>query len=99
MRPFLTSLEVHGTEGSIVDGRLWKSKQDKEPAPLPVPDLSNPIEEETRAFVEAVLGGKPLPVDARDGARSTIVALAVVECLKIGKPMRIDNDALSFKPR
>ena len=97
MRPFLTSLEVHGTEGSIVDGKLWKAKADKEARPLPIPEAPSPIEGETRAFVEAVLAGKPLPVDARDGARSTILAHAVVECLRTGKAMRMDNDALSFE--
>ena len=98
MRPFLTTLEVHGTEGSIVDGRLWKSKADKEPRPLPLPQVHGPIDGETRAFVEAVLAGRPVPVDARDGALSTLVAHAVVECLRTGKPMRMNNEALSFGP-
>ena len=98
MRPFLTSLEVHGTEGSIVDGALWKAKADKEPRPLPVPEVPSPIEGETRAFVAAVLEGGPLPVDARDGAKSTILAHAVVECLRTGRALRMDNDALSFEP-
>jgi len=98
MRPFLTSLEVHGTEGSIVDGKLWKAKQDKEPRPLPVPEVPSPIEGETRAFVAAVLEGTPLPVSARDGALSTIAAHAVVECLRTGKTMRMHTDTLSFEP-
>jgi len=98
MRPFLTTLEVHGTEGSIVGGRLWKSKSDEGPRPLPVPEGPNPIEGETRAFVEAVLSGEPLPVDARNGAMSTLVALAVVECLRTGRSMRMHSQALTFHP-
>ena len=98
MRPFLTSLEVHGTEGSIVDGTLWKAKQDKEPRELPVPEVPGPIDGETRAFVQAVLDGTPLPVDAREGAKSTILAHAVVACLRTGKAMRMDNEALAFEP-
>jgi predicted dehydrogenase len=97
-RPFHTSLEVHGTEGSIIDGKLWKSTHDTEPVNLPVPQVSQEVIGETRAFVEAVLARKPLPVDARDGALSTLVALAVVECLRTGQPMRIDRDALTYEP-
>ncbi len=97
-RPFLTSLEVHGTEGSIVDGKLWKSKGDKEPRALPILQVPSPIEAETRAFVEAVLAGRRVPVDARDGALSTLVAHAVVACLRTGSTMLMNHKELGFSP-
>jgi predicted dehydrogenase len=97
-RPFLTTLRAYGTEGSLDGDVLWKSRTDKAPAKLPLPQVPPAIRAETADFVKAVLEDTPVPIDARDGAKSTIVCLAVVESSLTGKRMRMDNKALSFAP-
>ena len=82
-----------------MDGKLWKSKADKEPKPLLIPQVPDPIEGETRAFVDAVLAGRPVPVDARDGALSTLVAHAVVACLRTGATVQMNHQEWGSAPR
>lgn len=43
-----------------------------------------------RAFIEAVHGGKPVPVTGEDGLRSAAVALAAYEAAERGMPVRIE---------
>ena len=43
---------------------------------------------EFAVFADAVLYGKPLPTDAREGAKTVAVCLAIIESSKTGKPVR-----------
>jgi len=95
-RPFLTTLRAYGTEGSLDGDTLWKSRTDKAPVKLPLPQAAPSIRAETADFVKAVLEDSPVPIDAREGAKSTIACLAVVEASLTGKRMKMDNQALSY---
>ena len=87
-RPFQTTLDVHGDKGTIVDGRVIAGKDGKW-VPLALPDLPPPIKGEINAFVESILDGKPVPVDAKDGYGTMVACFAVVESSAKGKPVKV----------
>src|SRR5581483_2378843 len=47
-----------------------------------------------KTFIESLTSGNPWPVTARDGARSTIGCLKMLESARSGRPCAIDLDAL-----
>jgi predicted dehydrogenase len=97
-RPFLTTLRAYGVEGSLDGDTLWKSRTDKQPQKLPLPQVPPGVRGETADFVKAVLEDAPVPIDARDGAKSTIACLAVVQASLTGKRFRMDNKNLTYFP-
>ena len=50
----------------------------------------------TSRFVEAALAGRPVPVDARDGALSRLVAHAVVASLRTRATMQMNHKELTW---
>ena len=45
---------------------------------------------EFEAFADAIRHGKPVPTDAREGAKTVEVCLSIIESAKTGKPVRPD---------
>ena len=91
-RPFLTTLDVHGTAGSIVDLGITHSKTE-DFAPLPGFDPAAPandsIADEVAAFVECLLADGPIPVPAEDGLGTMAACFAVMESSQTGQPVQL----------
>jgi len=91
--PFVTTLSVYGTEGSIEGGRICRArgatKQEWRWEELSPPQMPPPIEGEAAAFIEAIITDTPPPVEARDGLHTMAACFAVIDsAAQGGQPVR-----------
>jgi len=92
-RPFRTSLNVYGTQGSIEDWQLSHHKgEDFGPISMPT-GAPTPILAEQRAFVESVLEDTQPEVSAEDGYGTMAACFAVIESAQTGLPVPV-NEAI-----
>ncbi len=87
--------KVQGTEGTIFytdgfgpNGQIRWARRDAEAKSIRVGELQTtheqPVRKELRLFVEAVRGGTPVPVTAREGRRNVRIAEAAYESARTG---------------
>jgi UDP-N-acetylglucosamine 3-dehydrogenase len=75
----------HAPEGTPGPGRY------DVPMTIPVGDQTKPVATELEAFVDAVLDGGPIPMDAREGARTIATCVAIVESAARGCPVAVSE--------
>ena len=102
VRPYTMRSVFYGTEGTIIadntspqvqicSNKLMSGAPQFTSIPVPQP-ASKPMIEEVGMFVDAVFNNKPLPLDARQGARTVAACLAAVESAATGKPVKVKTD-------
>jgi len=89
---------VQGTEGTILytdgfspNGEIRWSRRDGETQTQRVGDLQveQPIRQELRHFVEAVLSGKPVPISGEEGRHNVAVAEAAYQSARTGQSVAL----------
>ncbi len=90
---------VYGTKGTIICDNtsptmtLFTTGEDgmaHEPQILPVTVNNHNAAKEFEVFADAILHGRPAPTDAREGAKTVEVCLAIIESSKTGMPAHPD---------
>ncbi len=102
VRPYTMRSVFCGTEGTIIadntspqvqicSNKFMSGAPQFTTIPVPQP-AAKPMNEEVGMFVDAVVNNKPLPLDARQGARTVAACLAAVESAATGKPVKVKTD-------
>jgi len=92
-RPFLTTLNIYGSTGSVERGELSRAKNDPF-IPLDIPE--QPQQSICADFVRCIIDDTPEPISGLDGTRTVLACLAVIESAAAGNPVGIDNDKLEI---
>ena len=89
--PFVTTLNVYGTAGSIENWRISHGKSEAfEPLAIPEGRPSSIVAEQA-AFVDAVLDADEPAVSAEDGYGTMAACFAVVESTQTGTPVKVEQ--------
>ncbi|MBR0509351.1 MAG: Gfo/Idh/MocA family oxidoreductase [Clostridia bacterium] len=92
---------IYGTRGTLICDNtsptmtLFTAGEDgmaHEPEIIEVAVNNHNAAREFEVFADAVLHGKPVLTDAREGAKTVAVCLSIIESSKTGKPVRPDYD-------
>ncbi|MBQ6021066.1 MAG: Gfo/Idh/MocA family oxidoreductase [Clostridia bacterium] len=101
-RDYTMRTVLYGTRGTLICDNtsptmtLFTAGEDgmaHEPEIIDVEVNNHNAVREFEAFAAAVQSGKPVPTDAREGARTVEVCLSIIESAKTGKPVRPDYGA------
>lgn len=101
-RDYTMRTVIYGTRGTLICDNtspvmtLFTAGADgmaHEPETIAVEVNNHNAAREFEAFADSILHGKPVLTDAREGARTVAVCLAIIESSKTGRPVRPD---LSF---
>ena len=96
-RDYTMRTVIYGTKGTIICDNtsptmtLFTVDEEgvtKEPQTIDVTVNSHNAAKEFEAFADAILNGKPVLTDAREGAKTVEVCLSIVESSKTGKPVK-----------
>lgn len=97
---FRTQFEIAGSEGLLLHDseatapitlRLQQRSGESPDVPLPSsPLLEDPYTTEIKAFYDALLHDRPMPVTAGDGLAALHIALAAIESAQSGRPVHLE---------
>lgn len=97
-RPYSLGLSLYGSEGTLVDERLFLQRypglQDFMPVPLAphVHEGNNVFDDQAAHLVACLDEGKQPMADVIEGAKTVATCLAGVESLKTGRPVAVCNE-------
>lgn len=98
-RDYTMRTVIYGTKGTLICDNtspsmtLFTADEDgvtREPETIEVEVNNHNATREFEAFADAILHGKPVLTDAREGAKTVEVCLSIVESSVTGKPVRPD---------
>lgn len=98
-RDYTMRTVIYGTKGTLIcdntspEMTLFTVGADgmaHEPERIGVEVNNHNAAREFEAFADAIRHGKPVPTDAREGAKTVEVCLSIIESAKTGKPVRPD---------
>ena len=89
-RPKFNNLIVHGTEGTIRNGKLSRGKHGEfSEEDLAVEYSGHPFEPEIGHFLECILEDQPTLVDAFDGANSAAACIVAAQAAETGETLGV----------
>ncbi len=100
-RDYTMRTVIYGTKGTIIcdntSPAITLFLTDEEGVVLPAQTIAVEVNnhnagKEFEVFADAVLNEKPVVTDAREGAKTVAVCLAIVESSKTGRPVQPDYD-------
>lgn len=95
-RDYTMRTVIYGTKGTIICDNtsptmtLFVTDEEgvtKEPQTIEIQVNNHNAAKEFEVFADAIINNKPVITDAREGARTVAVCLAIVESAKTGKPV------------
>ena len=98
-RDYTMRTVIYGTKGTLICDNtspamtLFTVDEDgvtREPETIEVEVNNHNAAREFEAFADAILHGKPVLTDVREGARTVAACLAIIESSRTGKPVRPD---------
>ena len=99
-RDYTMRTVIYGTKGTLICDNtstvmtLFTVDEDgvtRAPEAIGVEVNNHNAAREFEAFADAILHGKPVLTDAREGAKTVAVCLAIIESSRTGKPVRPDD--------
>ena len=93
VRPYSIDLAVYGTEGTVINDRVFLNGDPEEQGFRTVPvdyRKEHPyFFEELGELIHAIDEDRPSRIPAKDGARTIRVCLAIVEAIRTGRPVPV----------
>jgi len=85
---YYADLQVMGTEGSFVGNKFYYSTKEEEALSVNLDYPGHPFQPLIKDLLDSVIERKSPPIDVYDGANASSIAFAIMESLKIGKPVK-----------
>ncbi|MDD5680187.1 MAG: Gfo/Idh/MocA family oxidoreductase [Candidatus Omnitrophica bacterium] len=85
---YYDDLQVMGTEGSFVGNKFYYSTKEEEAVSTNLNYPGHPYQPLVKDLLDSIIERKSPPIDVYDGANASSVALAIMESLSAGKPVR-----------